>query len=144
MRQKKTNTLMTILSAATSLIAVRHRWSLETHGKSRKYQLNKARSGDPWRVLDELEFKCTVSDQPLQVVTQVYALPNHVLRVEFSDGHSGPYSMMPYLTEAPYDQLTPACFSQVRVSDGLVAWPGGIGIAPEMLLAAPAPAIPHY
>ncbi|MDD5296325.1 MAG: DUF2442 domain-containing protein [Rhodocyclaceae bacterium] len=88
-----------------------------------------------WRsILDDLEIKFVVSSEPLVDVTKVEVLPDHVLRLEFSNGKHGLFSMTPYLSEPPYDRLTAPEFALAHIAHGTVVWPGGIEIAPETLV----------
>ncbi|MBX3198251.1 MAG: DUF2442 domain-containing protein [Labilithrix sp.] len=70
-------------------------------------------------------------------VTQVQALPNHRLRLTFSDGTSGEASMRATLESfAPFAPLLDeALFARATVEDGAVSWPNGLDVAAERLYA---------
>jgi hypothetical protein len=84
-------------------------------------------------VLDDLEFRFVVGNEPLIDVTEVEALPDYALRLKFSNGERRIFLMAPFMSESPYKRLTPARFALARVRHGTVSWPGGIDIAPEIL-----------
>lgn len=114
------------------LAAVRDRVGNAWHGRPPRSRFG---GGGGYRdVLDDLALKFVVSNEPLLDVVAVTVLANHTLHVEFSNGRCHLFSMAPYLAEAPYDQLSPTAFSQAHIANGTVTWPGGIDIAPELLL----------
>lgn len=84
--------------------------------------------------VDKLELSFVVGGEPLVDVTRVDALPNHQLRLEFSNGRRALVSMASCLNEAPFDRLTEADFALAHIAHGTVAWPNAIEIAPETLL----------
>ena len=70
-------------------------------------------------------------------VTKVKALPDHRLRLSFSDGTSGEAPMRAKLESfKPFRPLLDeTLFRRAYVEDGTVCWPGGLDIAAEQLYA---------
>lgn len=65
-------------------------------------------------------------------VTTVEALPEHKLRVQFSNGEWGIYDCSHLLDFGVFKQLQDECyFRQVAAVDGTVCWPDEQDICPD-------------
>jgi DNA-binding XRE family transcriptional regulator len=70
-------------------------------------------------------------------ILKVRALPEHRLRMTFSDGTSGEADLTTMVGEfPPFAPLRDdALFRQAHIDGGTVAWPNGLDVAPERLYA---------
>lgn len=69
-------------------------------------------------------------------VVEAYPLNDLFVEVWFNDGRHGVFDMKPYLKHETFKPLRDRSFFEklyVREIDGVVAWPGGIGIAAERM-----------
>ncbi|MDX6390105.1 MAG: hypothetical protein QOJ73_1168 [Streptosporangiaceae bacterium] len=73
----------------------------------------------------------------LHDVTEVQVLGHYRLRLTFSDGLVGDVDLSHLRSRSGvFESLRdPECFAQVRVDPeiGTITWPGGVGLAPEVL-----------
>ena len=71
------------------------------------------------------------------VVTDVRALPDHRLHVRFVDGTEGEVDVSRLIfseRSGVFGVLRdPARFAEVRVTDGVVTWPGDLDLAPDAM-----------
>lgn len=67
-------------------------------------------------------------------VSNVAALPNLILQLEFVDGRRATFDVSPFVHFPVFECLKdPTYFSRVKVDHGTVAWPGGIDFDPDTL-----------
>lgn len=67
-------------------------------------------------------------------VTNVEAMPDYKLRLEFENGEKRLFDMSAYIDKPPFTRLKEsALFAAAFVEYGTVVWPGDIDIAPETL-----------
>lgn len=68
------------------------------------------------------------------VVTEVRALDDFRLALQFQDGKQGVFDMKPYLGKGIFKDLeNPGYFSLVGIDNGTASWPNGADMAPERL-----------
>jgi hypothetical protein len=74
-------------------------------------------------------------------VVSVQPLPAYRLLLEFSNGERKIFDVTSYLTFGVFAQLNdPAVFSAVRVSQGIVEWPGELDLSPDTVYLTSVPA----
>lgn len=67
-------------------------------------------------------------------VTQVIALENYQLAIEFANGEHGILDMKPYLDFGVFKRLQEtSAFNQVFVSFDTIEWRAGVDLAPEFV-----------
>ena len=74
-------------------------------------------------------------------VVSVQPLPAYRLLLEFSNGERKIFDVTSYLTFGVFAQLNdPTVFSAVRVSQGIVEWPGELDLSPDTVYLTSVPA----
>jgi hypothetical protein len=67
-------------------------------------------------------------------VTNVTALPDYTLLLEFENGEKRHFSMARYMDQLPWLRIKAVhLFQSASVANGTVVWPGNIDIDPETL-----------